>query len=39
MEVIKGKSYDEEAKNKLLAFSRQTRIIENHKIKCCGGSF
>ena len=39
MEVINGKSYDEEAKNKLLVLSRQARIIENQKLKCCGGSF
>jgi putative transposase len=39
MEVINGKPHDEEAKNKLLVLSRQTRIIENQKIKCFGGNF
>jgi len=39
IEVLQGKRYDKELHNNLLCIAKQTRILENQKMKCCMSSF
>ena len=39
IEVLQGKRYNKAIQNNLLCVAKQTRILENQKMKCCKGSF
>jgi putative transposase len=39
IEVLQGKSYNKETQNNFLSLAKQTRILENQKMKCCMGNF
>ena len=39
IEVLQGKRYNKEIQNNLLCIAKQTRILENQKMKCCLRSF
>jgi len=39
IEVLQGKSYNKETQNNFLSLAKQTRILENQKMKCCRGNF
>ena len=39
IEVLQGKRHNKEMHNNLLFIAKQTRILENQKIKCCTSSF
>jgi putative transposase len=39
IEVLQGKRYNKEIQNNLLCIAKQSRILENQRMKCCNGSF
>jgi putative transposase len=39
IEVLQGKRHNKEMHNNLLCIAKQTRILENQKMKCCMSSF
>ncbi len=39
IEVLEGKTINQESLNNLLTLAKQSRIKENQQMKCCGGSF
>ncbi|HEX7458398.1 MAG TPA: integrase core domain-containing protein, partial [Ginsengibacter sp.] len=39
IEVLEGKTFNQESLNNLVSLAKQIRIKENQQMNCCGGSF